>query len=282
MQTGSRSRKWWHAAGLLAAPLLLAGCATPYALVQPDIAGSGSYYTGTGTYIGRGYYDGYASGPYYPGTFGYGGYGYYGGYSGHGYWPGYSYWPGYGFTLGFSSGWNYPGYGWPWYGTIYTGCQSWRCHGHHHHDHGGNGDDHAKDPKPWLKPDQPRVPHVARNDGLPPIAVRSTPVRRPVERPRRFIRAPGPVPAAGERIGRRVPPSSPDRGRFINARPVNPVPSPRIAVPPRAAPVSPARMAPAPRPQRSARPRTVIRHVQPAPPVRPARTSRDTPATPIR
>lgn len=278
MRTGSRSRTWWRAAALLAGPLLLAGCATPYALVQPDVAGSGSYYTGTGAYAGPGYYGGYANGPsYYPGTTGFG---YYGGYN---YWPGYSYWPGYGFTLGLSSGWGYPGYGWPWYTTVYTGCHSWRCHGHHHHD--GNGSGHDGEPKAWLKPDRPRVPpRVVRNSEAPPTVVRSSPVARrpfaPTERPQRFIRAPGPAPAAGERIQRRVPPSSPDRGRFINARPVNP--TPRIAVPPRARPVAPVRTAPASPPPRATPPPTVIRHVQPAPPVRPARPSRNTPATSIR
>ena len=52
--------------------LLLAGCATGYSFVQPDMAGSGSYYTGDGPYTGQGYYDYYATGPYYPGTSGWG------------------------------------------------------------------------------------------------------------------------------------------------------------------------------------------------------------------
>lgn len=267
MRNGSESRKWWRTAVLLGAPLLLAGCATPYALVQPGVAGSGSYYTGSGTYAGQGYYGSYGTGPYYSGTVGYG---YYGGY---GSWPGYSYWPGYGFNLGISGGWGYSGYGWPWYTTVYTGCRSWRCHGHHHHD--GNG--HGKDPKPWLKPDRPRVPRVARSGNTPPVAIRSAPVAQRrvdlAERPERFIRAPGPGSAAGWRTQPRPPSPVLEHGRF-NTRPATP---PRIAVPPRPAPAPPVRRAPA-----SSPPPTVIRNVQPAPPVRPARSSRNTPATPIR
>lgn len=276
MRTGSRPRMWRRATALLAAPLLLAGCATPYALVQPGGAGSGSYYTGTGVYSGQTYYGGYASGPYYSGSIGYG-------YGGYGY-GGYSYWPGYGFNLGIYNRWNYPGYyGWPWYTTVYTGCNSWRCHGHHH---GHDGHDHEGGAKPWLKPDRPRVPRVARNGNAPPVAVRSGPMARPpVDRaalPQGFVRAAGAGPAARERIERRLPPPTFGAGRVANMRAANPGPPPRIAVPPRATQAPPVRSArPAP-PPRAAPPPTVIRNVQPAPPVRPATRSRNTPAVPIR
>ena len=128
--------------------LLLAGCATGYSFVQPEVAGSGGYYTGAGPYSGQGYYDDYGTGPYYPGTSGYGyyngtrpyssAYGYYG--PGYGY--GYDYGSQWMFNVGISDVWNYPGYWGPWYTTGYSswGCGSRHCggyhHGHnHHHDH---------------------------------------------------------------------------------------------------------------------------------------------------
>lgn len=138
--------------------LLLAGCATGYSFVQPDVAGSGGYYTGDGPYSGQGYYDYYGTGPYYPGT---SGYGYYNGtwpYGGaYGYYdPDYGY-GGYGsgwtFDLGISNVWNFPGYWGPWYTTVFPsgGCYSWRCgsrhyrHGHHH-DHSWRHEDTSSSP----------------------------------------------------------------------------------------------------------------------------------------
>lgn len=126
--------------------LLLAGCATGYSFVQPDVAGGGGYYTSDGPYSGQGYYDDYGTGPYYSGTSGYGyyngtwpyggAYGYYG--------AGYGYGPQWMLNVGISNVWNFPGYWGPWYSTGFPlgGCYSWRCgsrhyrHGHHHHGSG--------------------------------------------------------------------------------------------------------------------------------------------------
>src|SRR5690348_18474966 len=73
---GTFSSKAWgrfaRAVVLGAGALALAGCATGYAFVQPDVAGGGGYYTSDGPYSGQGYYDDYGTGPYYPGTSGYG------------------------------------------------------------------------------------------------------------------------------------------------------------------------------------------------------------------
>src|SRR5690348_9487751 len=120
--------------------LLLAGCATGYSFVQPDVAGSGGYNTGESPYSGQGYYDYYGTGPYYSGTSGYGYYSgawpYYGGacdpygYGGYG--------SGWMFGLGISNVWNFPGYWGPWYTTVFPsgGCYSWRCGSRHYlHDH---------------------------------------------------------------------------------------------------------------------------------------------------
>jgi hypothetical protein len=106
--------------------LLLAGCATGYSFVQPDVAGGGGYYTSEGPYSGQGYYDDYGTGPYYSGT---GGYGYYNGtwpYDGaYGYYgPGYGYGPQWTFNVGISNVWNFRGYWGPWYtsGFPLAGC----------------------------------------------------------------------------------------------------------------------------------------------------------------
>lgn len=137
-----------------AAGLLLAGCATGYALVQPDVAGAGAYYSGNaypGTYYGdnaytgAGYYDVWGTGPYYPGT---AGFGYY-----NGTWPyggalgwygvGFGYASPFAFNLGFSNVWNFPGYWGPWYtpGVAVWDCR-WRCdrrRGHYWRQHAGHG-----------------------------------------------------------------------------------------------------------------------------------------------
>lgn len=75
MQATFRSGTWDRAARLvvLSAGLgVMAGCVTGYAVVRPDAAGSGAYYTSDGPYSGQGYDDYYGTGPYYPGTSGYG------------------------------------------------------------------------------------------------------------------------------------------------------------------------------------------------------------------
>ncbi|HKZ09688.1 MAG TPA: hypothetical protein VJL61_03160 [Rhodanobacteraceae bacterium] len=166
------SRAWGclaRAAALGTGALALAGCATGYAFVQPDVAGGGGYYTSDAPYSGQGYYDYYGTGPYYPGTSGYGYYngtspysnpfGWYGGYGDYGYWPSFT------FNLGISNVWNFPGYWGPWYSTGW-GCARWDCghHGrHHHHDRNPVASD---SPRPWLKPDHPPVPPSSRVSGL--------------------------------------------------------------------------------------------------------------------
>ena len=152
-------------AGLGAAALLLAGCATGYTFVQPDAVGGG-YYTGTSVYASPGYYydDAYGADAWFPG---YGGFGYN---------------PYYGssisFGLGFGSvcGWgcgNYYG-GWPWY--YGAGYPNWGYYRHHRHHHGGH-DPVAGNPgpRPWRQPDNPRVPPNMGNDRTPPIAVPDRP-----------------------------------------------------------------------------------------------------------
>jgi hypothetical protein len=150
-----------------AGALALAGCATGYAFVQPDVAGGGGYYTSDGPYSGQGYYDDYGTGPYYPGTSGYGyyngtwpysnPYGWYGGYGDYGYGPSFT------FNLGISNVWNFPGYWGPWYSTGW-GCGRWSCghyrRGHHHHD--GHDPVASGSPRPVLTPDHPPVPPSAR------------------------------------------------------------------------------------------------------------------------
>lgn len=44
-----------HSAAVLAGTLVLGACATGYAYVQPEAAGSGSYYTSDVPYTGQGY-----------------------------------------------------------------------------------------------------------------------------------------------------------------------------------------------------------------------------------
>ncbi len=146
--------------------LALAGCATGYAFVQPDVAGGGGYYTSDRPYSGQGSFD-YGTGPYYPGTGGYGyyngtwpysnPYGWYGGYGGYGYGPSFT------FNLGISNVWNFPGYGGPWYSTGWS-CARWGC-GHHrrgHHHHDGHDPVASGSPRPVLTPDHPPVPPGSR------------------------------------------------------------------------------------------------------------------------
>ncbi|MGH8190002.1 MAG: hypothetical protein ACREP2_00965 [Rhodanobacteraceae bacterium] len=161
-------------AALGAGVLLLAGCATGYSFVQPDVAGSGGYYTSPEPYTGQGYYDYYGTGPYYPGT---AGWGYY-----NGTWPDNSigwfgglyggYWSPFFFNLGFSNVWGFPGYWGPWYSINLPiwGC-SWDCdyrrhhrrddddeHDHeHHHRHGSTSHSWAK------SSDRPDRSEFARN-----------------------------------------------------------------------------------------------------------------------
>ncbi len=187
MRNPDRSNPWNRGARLAllgVGALLLAGCATGYSFVQPDMAGSGAYYTSDGPYTGQGYYDYYGTGPYYPGT---SGWGYYGGtwpYSDpYGWYGGYGYGSSLTFGFGFSNVWGFPGYWGPWYSSNW-GCGGWYgCGGWRHHHHNRHDPDPSA-PKPWLKPDHPPVPpRIVRNTGsAPPIAQPTRPVpRRPVE-----------------------------------------------------------------------------------------------------
>lgn len=182
-----------------AGALLLAGCATGYSFVQPDMAGSGGYYTSDGSYSGQGYYDYYGTGPYYPVT---SGWGYYAGtwpYSDpYGWYGGYEVGSSLTFGFGFSDTWGVPGYWGPWYSSNW-GCASWygcggwrhdRHHRHHNHD--------PASPKPWLTPDHPPVPpRVVRGTGSArPVAMPSRPTVRhvlhasPASLPNEFVHAP--------------------------------------------------------------------------------------------
>lgn len=169
----------------VAGALLLAGCATNYSFVQPDMAGGGGYYTSDGPYASQGYYDYYGTGPYYPAT---SGWGYYGGtwpYSDpYGWYGNYGYGSSLTFGFGFSSVWGFPGYWGPWYSSNWGcgggyGCGGWRHrrrHDHHNHD--------PATPKPWLQPDHPPMPpRIAHgSESAMPIARPIRPmVRRPVE-----------------------------------------------------------------------------------------------------
>lgn len=251
------SRAWGSLARVVAlgaGAWVLAGCATGYAFVQPDVAGGGGYYTSDGPYPGPGYGAYYGAGPYYPGTGGYGYYhgtypyadpfGWYGGLYGN-----YGYWPSFGFNLGISNGWNFPGYRGPWYSTGW-GCARWRCghdgRGRHHHH-----DDHdpvtSGSPRPWLEPDHPPVPPgsrgAARSDREPARPMERFANRRPLPSarfaPRDFVRVP--VDRMGSRTSNRTPapdvamPRMPAETGFAHRRPgaVPPArPDFRAAVPP--------------------------------------------------
>src|SRR6185437_4921436 len=146
---------------LVAGALAVAGCAAGYSFVQPGAAGAGDYYTSDGPYPAPGYYYDAGMGTYDP------------------YGAGFGYGSVYGpsFTLGFGSacGWSCAGYygGWPWYysGAGYYG-RRWH-HGHHRH---GDPIASGPSPRPWLRPDHPRVPppQVVRG-ATPPIAVPERP-----------------------------------------------------------------------------------------------------------
>lgn len=242
--------------GLLGAGvMLLAGCATGYSFVQPDMTGSGGYYTGDNPYTSQGYYDYYGTGPYYPGT---SGWGYYNGtwpYSNpYGWYGGYGYGSSWTFGFGVSNVWGFPGYWGPWYSSNW-GCGGWYgCGGWRHHRHHNHHDRHDHDPaapKPWLKPDHPPVPpRIARDAGSAgPIAMPTRPmVRRPVEGfanrrplgvealvPGDFVHAPihRPVAAGLDRMPMRPAymPRVPEESAFANRREMPVMTMPRTTVP---------------------------------------------------
>lgn len=170
---------------VLAGAVALAGCATEYAYVQPDAAGSGGYYTSDNAYNGQGYYDWYGTGPYYPGT---SGWGYYNGtapYAGaFGWFDGgyYGFGSPFFFNLGLSNVWGFPGYWGPWYSIdfpvwgCWDGCWRHRRHGHWRHDRGhghADPDPHGSvvahlSPPPGLKFERTAVSPRWRRDGIRP------------------------------------------------------------------------------------------------------------------
>ena len=262
MQATLRSGAWGHAArlGVLSAGLgLMAGCATGYAVVQPDAAGSGAYYPSDGPYSGQGSLY-YGTGPYYPGT---SGYGYYSGadpYSG----PlgGYGYWPSVTLDLGISNGWDFPGYWGPWYSTGFPlrrcwhrGCgHRWQEH-HHHHWHDAVA---TTSPRPWLKPDHSLVPPLRARGPERPVQMSERPVerfanRRPLSStefaPHEFAREPVNRLSGADFAGMPMPPRIPE---FANPR-VTPTARQDFQTAPRPAPF---RQAPAVQPAPSARPAT--------------------------
>ena len=254
---------------LVTAALALVGCATGYALVQPDGAGSGSYYSSEGPYSGQGYYDDYGTGPYYPGT---SGWGYYNGtspYSNPFAWYGgdysaYGYWPFFNFDVGISSVWGFPGYWGPWYSTGFpvSECRHRGCRhfyrGDHHH--GGHDPVARTSPRPWLKPDQsPVPPHVVREGSAATASIPQHPmagfagrhrlestsfaphdfVEKPVRRPHTVYRPVG-MPA--------MPANVPEESHAFANRPA-PAPPTRIATPHDFSAPPHATFAPAPVPQ---------------------------------
>ncbi|HEX5960720.1 MAG TPA: hypothetical protein VFY97_05685 [Rhodanobacteraceae bacterium] len=262
-------RRLARSAALGAGSLILAGCATGYAFVQPDVAGGGGYYTSDGPYSGQGYYGYYGTGPYYPGT---SGFGYYNGtnpYGGaFGWYSGYGYWSPFGFNLGISNIWNFPGYWGPWYtsGFPVRGCW-YACHRHHRHD------PDATASKPWLKPDHAPVPPGVASSPVPPVAVPARPMegfatRRPLESaafaPHDFARGP--------RSRASIPPrpvGMPARPVYTPSAPVTRAFSPRPAAPMRAPTAVP--------PGFSAPPRAVFRSAPPPPPRQTKRPANQTP-----
>ena len=226
---------------LVAGILALAGCAAGYSFVQPDAGGAGSYYTSDGPYPAPAYdYDDGigAYGPYEVG-FGYGNL----------YGPSLTF----GLGLGNPCGWSCGGYygGWPWYygGAGYYG-KRWH-HGHHRH---GDPIASGPSPRPWLRPDHPRVPppQVVRG-ATPPIAVPERPMEGLVNR--RMLESASFAPRDIERVSQ--PASIPDRTAYaapqppaLAGRPIR-MEAPRAFARPAAPAPAPMRVAPTPATARS-------------------------------
>jgi len=226
---------------LVAGILALAGCAAGYSFVQPDAGGAGSYYTSDGPYPAPAYdYDDGigAYGPYEVG-FGYGNL----------YGPSLTF----GLGLGNPCGWSCGGYygGWPWYygGAGYYG-RRWH-HGHHRH---GDPIASGPSPRPWLRPDHPRVPppQVVRG-ATPPIAVPERPMEGLVNR--RMLESASFAPRDIERVSQ--PASIPDRTAYaapqppaLAGRPIR-MEAPRAFARPAAPAPAPMRVAPTPATARS-------------------------------
>lgn len=161
--------------------LLLAGCATGYALVQPDVAGGGSYYTGNGPYAGQ-YYGGYYGAGLYSDPFG---------------WYGPYYGSSLSFSIGFGNAWGWPYYsgfyggaygGWPWssgfgYPIYGYGGHGWHRY-HHRYTRGGGHHPGWRDPgvgdtphpHAWLDADNQRVPPRGTRGPTAPDAAPALPI----------------------------------------------------------------------------------------------------------
>ena len=276
MQATFRSGTWGRAARLvvLSAGLgVMAGCATGYAVVRPDAAGSGAYYTSDGPYSGPGYDDYHGTGPYYSGTSGYGYYGGtdpysdpFGGYGGYGYWPSVT------LNLGISNVWDFPGYWGPWYSTGFAVRRCWHrgCghRGQEHHHHHWHDAVAATSPRPWLKPDHALGPSLRARGSERPVQMPERPVERFANRrplpsteflPHGFARGSVNRLSGADFAGVPMPPRIPE---FANSR-MTPAARQDFQAALRPAPFRPA---PA---------------VQPAPAARPAAPRSDTPRTKI-
>ncbi len=184
---------------LAAAVMAMAGCATGYSFVQPNVTGGGGYYTSEGPYAGAGYYGGglYAS-PF----------GWYGGYGPYGYGSSFSLslgfgnasgWPFYGGLFGGLPGY-YPGFGYyPFYGFggyrvrryhrgYYHGGQHRRGGHYYHgrHDRTGMAGRHE-----WMNTQSWRGRRFADDSGAPRHAVSA--LGRASFAPQDFVHAPARV-----------------------------------------------------------------------------------------
>lgn len=223
-----------RSAAAVGGALVLAACATGYAWVQPEAAGSGSYYTDTAP----GYYYDEAPDWYNATGFGYDD----------------IYGPSLTFGLGLASpcGWTCAGYfgGWPWY---YDYPHEWRHRRHHHH-HRGDPVASASPSHSWIHPDYPRVMPYPGRGGVSVIAVPARPVegfasRRPLASasfaPRDFERPSMPQPSGIEsRPVYRTPGISAFTERPMQADPVRSAPPHAFARPAAAPSFAPVRAAP--------------------------------------
>lgn len=214
-----------------AGALALAGCATGYAFVQPDAAGSGGYYTGDDAYAGQGYYDYFGASPYDSGAFGW-----YGGY--------YSYGSPFFFDLGISNFQGVPGYWNPWYSLnlpIWL-CRD-GCRHHHRHRHwqldGWHGHDPHRSVLAHLSPPSGvRPEHALVSSGwfggaahpVEDLANRRSPVSASFA-PHGFVRMPVRLPAASPRApGMPVGPAYLPSNREAPTVGMRPIEPPRAAM----------------------------------------------------
>lgn len=215
-----------HGAAVLGGTLVLGACATGYAYVQPEAAGSGSYDTSDVPYTGQGYYDYYGTGPYHPDA---NGWGYYNGtapYAGAFGWFDGNF-DDFGspifFDLGISDVWGFPGYWGPWYSIdfpiwdCWNGCwrhrhrhDHWRGHrdGHGHHDPHDSVAATNPSSRLWLKSDHSPVGSRMYRATARPVEgfASQRPLASTAFAPRDFERPPTPQPSdIGPRPAYRAP-----------------------------------------------------------------------------